>query len=172
MNRTLVQAFVMLVAMFGLAKLVMPVVDHQEKSAERPAAADDSKGKAAGFTGDEIVIERDSSGQFHLMAAINGQDTDFLVDTGADTIALTLEDAERIGLDIDPQDFRPIAETASGTGYGTEVNLETVELGGTRIDGSRAIVVKGLGVNLLGQSVLREFGKVELRGDTMVIQHN
>ena len=34
-----------------------------------------------------------------------------------------------------------------------------------------AVVVRGLGVNLLGQSVLGKLGKVELQGDEMVIRH-
>jgi predicted aspartyl protease len=36
------------------------------------------------------------------MALVNGQPVDFIVDTGATTIALTIEDARRIGLGVDP----------------------------------------------------------------------
>lgn len=117
------------------------------------------------------VIRRDSSGQFHTTALVNGQDTRFLVDTGADMVALTEEDAEALGITVDPDSFVPILQTASSPGYGARVTLDTLALGETEFTQVPAVVVRGLGVNLLGQSVLGKLGKVELQGDEMVIRH-
>src|SRR5512135_158821 len=50
------------------------------------------------MTPEGMVIERDQSGQFHVNVSINDQPTQFLVDTGADSVALTVADAERAGL--------------------------------------------------------------------------
>lgn len=117
------------------------------------------------------VIARDSSGQFHTTALVNGQDTRFLIDTGADMVALTEEDAEALGLAVDPDSFVPMLETASGPGYGARVMLDTLALGETEFQNVPAVVVRGLGVNLLGQSVLGKLDKVELQGNRMIIQH-
>lgn len=140
---------------------------------ERLALVLDSKNRPAdnGFAGDETIIERGAGGQFHLRGRINGQDTEFLVDTGADVVALTVADAERLGIEVAEEDFRPIIRTASGVGKAASVRIDRLELGDDEFADVEALVAEGLEVNLLGQSVLRRLGKVELRGDRMVIEH-
>ena len=115
------------------------------------------------------VIPRDSSGQFHLVAQVNGQDVRFLIDTGADTVALTVAEAEAVGLDFNEDDFEPISRTASGVGTGAAVMLDRVQVGGAEFHDVEAMVLDGLDTNLLGQSVLARLGRVELSGDTMII---
>ncbi len=131
------------------------------------SGAPDDPGKRGG---DVMVLERDGSGQFHLTAAIDNEDVEFLVDTGADVVALTESTAERLGLMPAEEDFQPIMKTASGTGYAAPIMLDTIEVGGERFRQVEAVVMKGLGTDLLGQSVLRRMGGVELTGDSMVIR--
>lgn len=135
------------------------------------AGAGPAAGDSAGtrFTAEGLTLERDKSGQFHVDAAVNGTSTRFLVDTGADSIALTVADAQAAGIDVNPNGFQPIVRTASGTGYGTLVQLDRLELGTTELHNIGAVVVKDLDVSLLGQSVLTRLGKVELQGDRMVL---
>ena len=121
-------------------------------------------------SGEAIAIARDGSGQFHLDAQVNGQDARFLVDTGADTVAINEDEAQRLGIDLAGADFQPIVQTASGQGLGARVRIERLTIGGTDLGGISAVVIRGLPINLLGQSVLRRLGKVELSGDRMVIQ--
>ena len=49
------------------------------------------------------------------------------------------------------------------------VRLDRVEIAGEQFHDVDAVVMDGLDTNLLGQSVLRRLGRVELRGDRMVI---
>lgn len=128
--------------------------------------------RAGASEADAMVLERDMSGQFHLTAAVNGDDTRFLVDTGADVVALTESTAERLGILPDRSEFQPVMQTASGVGYGARITIDSIEIGGSEFRNVEAVVVDGLGTNLLGQSVLRQFGKVELQGDRMVIRHS
>lgn len=116
------------------------------------------------------VLTRDESGQFHLTATVNGRETRFLVDTGADLVALTEQTAQDLALGVRPEDYQPVLRTASGTGMGARVTLERVEVQGRRLSALRAVVAQGLSENLLGQSALRQLGRVELKGDTMVIE--
>jgi aspartyl protease family protein len=122
--------------------------------------------------GEETRIARDQTGQFRLTAQVNGQDARFLVDTGADMVALTVEDARDLGLDFDPENFQPIGRSASGVAMGAVVHIDRFQLGDAEFRDVDAIVLEGLGTNLLGQSLLRRLGKVEMRGDHMVIRHS
>ena len=119
---------------------------------------------------DALLLRRDRSGQFHLEANVNGNAVAFLVDTGADMLALTEDEAADLNLNVSPDDFQPAMRTASGVGYGAPVKLDEVEVAGVTLHDVDAVVVRGLSVNLLGQSVLRQLGGVELKGDRMVIR--
>lgn len=118
----------------------------------------------------EVRLNRGDGGQFHVDARINGTSLPFLVDTGADMVALTIDDARRLGIYINPYEFEPVGTGAGGALRGKPVMLNQVEIGGRTLTNVQAVVIEGLETNLLGQSVLREFGKVELSGDTMVIR--
>ena len=50
------------------------------------------------------------------------------------------------------------------------VTLERVQIGDTELRNVGAVVVRDLGVSLLGQTVLARMGRVELKGDRMVIE--
>lgn len=119
---------------------------------------------------DALVLERDGTGQFNVAAEVNGQETQFLVDTGADMVAITVDEAERLGVDVDPSTFEPITKTASGVGNGAVVTLDRLEFAGSEFREVDAVVIEGLEVNLLGQTVLRQLGQVSLQGDRMVIR--
>ena len=138
----------------------------------RPTAffAEPEPRRSADLSGDELVLERGGNGQFHLTAQVDGHETEFLVDTGADTVALTVDEAERLGFPIDRDSFEPLMKTASGTGYGTMIRLSTLEVAGGDFHDVEAAVIDGLEVNLLGQSVLGQLGEVRLEGDRMVIR--
>lgn len=129
------------------------------QQAEKPAA----EGKA-------LTLTRDGSGQFTLSVAVNGSDVDFLVDTGADLVALTEADAEALGILPDESEFEPSMRTASGVGYGAPVMIDEMEIAGKKLHDVEAVVVKDLGTNLLGQTALRRLHSVELKGDKMVIR--
>ena len=53
---------------------------------------------------------------------------------------------------------------------GTRVTLGRLEVAGRTLEGVDALVLEGLGTNLLGQSVLGRLGAVEMRGGTMVLR--
>ncbi|MBC2669725.1 TIGR02281 family clan AA aspartic protease [Novosphingobium piscinae] len=126
--------------------------------------------RRASFAGESLVIPRDASGQFHVDLVVNGAPARFLVDTGADVVALTEADAERAGLVVDPASYRPILRTASGEGYGAPARLDRLAIGQVELRDVTAVVVKDLGTSLLGQSALARLGRVELSGDRLVLE--
>ena len=137
---------------------------------------DSSNDSAAGETsispsyGGETSIERGPGGHFYTNASVNGQSIPFVVDTGATTVALTVDSARAAGLYIDPTSFTVVGSGASGATRGKRVMLNRIEVAGRTVENVGGVVLKGLEVNLLGQSVLTRLGSVEMRGDKMVLR--
>lgn len=153
----------------GAGSFSAPVATSPEDHAPQRLASSSQSRSNTEASGDALEITRDASGQFRLGADVNGQEAAFLVDTGADTVALTVSEAQRLGFDVDPESFEPIGQTASGVGYGTTVMIDAIDVGGSEVRNVRAVVIDGLEENLLGQSVLGKLDGVELRGDRMLI---
>lgn len=150
-----------------VAVLFQPPADQVAVAAES-AEAQGGRSMASHDESDALLLRRDDSGQFHLNANVNGGDVRFLVDTGADMVALTEDTAEELGLTIG--EMQPIMETASGVGYGAPVTLDEVVVAGVTLTNVDAVVAQGLSTNLLGQSVLGKLGSVSMQGDQMVIR--
>lgn len=100
-------------------------------------------------------VARSRDGHYWAEAMIDGRAVRLLVDTGASVVALTREDALRLGLDLAPDDFSSTVNTASGPGRAARITLKTVSIGGARVERVEAMVVeKGLTQSLLGMSYL------------------
>src|SRR4029079_6301754 len=79
----------------------------------------------------ETLLERSDSGHFSTYAKVNGELVHFGVDTGADVVALTVDDAQRLGIPVNPANFTVIGEGASGTARGEKVCIERIAVAGT-----------------------------------------
>ncbi|WP_421852134.1 retropepsin-like aspartic protease family protein [Novosphingobium sp.] len=141
---------------------------HAKPAHVSPWSKDASPPKRGG-PAEMVEIVRDSQGQFHLDVDVGGEQVRFLVDTGADVVALTEDDADRLGLKPDPSQYRPMLQTASGTGMAAPVEIDRLTIGGHDLNGVEAVVVPDLPVSLLGQSALRRLGSVTLKGDRLTI---
>src|SRR3954466_2873659 len=91
----------------------------------------------------ETRVRRSEAGHFYVHALVNGQLVRFVVDTGATTVALTPEDAERVGLKVNPSSFEIIGEGAAGPIRGQFVQLDSVNLDGKTVNHIRAAVLDG-----------------------------
>ena len=161
--------YIIALAAVGMMCLVAVFVAPRPSQTSAPLALASAAPERQGAT-DALLLRRDRSGQFHLEASVNGLPVEFLVDTGADIVALTEEEAANVGLNVSEGDFQPAMQTASGVGYGAPVKIDDLEVAGEQLHEVDAVVVKGLTVNLLGQSALRKLGSVQLKGDSMIIR--
>jgi aspartyl protease family protein len=118
----------------------------------------------------ETRVRRSPNGHFFVTALVNGQPVRFLVDTGATTVALTVEDARRAGVAFDPASFEVIGEGASGPVRGQEMHLSSVELDGKERLHVGGVVIEGGTTSLLGQSYLSRLSNVQMRGDEMILR--
>ena len=117
----------------------------------------------------ETRVERSPFGHFYVNANVNGQLVHFVVDTGATMVALTPQDAERVGLKVDPSSFEVVGQGAAGEVRGAHVTLRSVELDGKEVNDVRGAILEGSDISLLGQSYLSHFN-IQMNGDTMVLR--
>jgi len=104
-----------------------------------------------------VRILRGADGLFSTAGNINGQPVTFIVDTGANAIALNAADAARVGIDV--SDGKPVrVRTAGGDATGRELVLDVVRVGEITVRRVRAVVLDGpdptrplLGMSFLGQ---------------------
>lgn len=115
-----------------------------------------------------VVLKRNRYGSYIAPGAINGTPVTFLVDTGASTVALPAEVAEQIGLPRGPE-FK--VQTASGTTRAYATRLDSVEIGGLRIDNISASITPAMPGNevLLGMTFLRHV-RFTQQGDELIIE--
>ena len=117
------------------------------------------------------MLEREGNGHFYAHAKVNDQElVHFVVDTGATVVALTVDDARRLGISVDPSEFTVIGEGASGLVRGKDVMLNSVEVDGKRVEDVRGVILEGSRLSLLGQAYLSRMGEVEMSGDYMVLK--
>jgi aspartyl protease family protein len=115
-------------------------------------------------------LERSPNGHFYVHAKVNGQLVRFLVDTGATDVALTVEDAERVGLDTNPDTFEVVGEGASGPVRGKEVTIDSVEVEGKLVNDLQGVILADSSLSLLGQAYLTRMGEVQMSGDIMLLK--
>jgi len=125
-----------------------------------------AKGPAGG---NRIVITADGQGHFFTPGRINDQAMQFMVDTGASYISMSVAEAERIGLDY--KKGQPInMGTANGSVRGWRVRLSAVRIGDVQLTELDAVVTPAsMPFVLLGNNFLTQFQMTRL-DDQMVLE--
>jgi aspartyl protease family protein len=103
-----------------------------------------------------VTLNSDSHGHFQTEARVEGRSMDFLVDTGASSIALRESSAAKLGIHPSARDYSIQTQTANGVGRAARVQLARIEVGGITVRDVDAIVVpdESLSTNLLGMTFL------------------
>jgi len=116
-----------------------------------------------------ITLYSGANGFFHADGYVNNTPVKFLVDTGANTVAMNSQTANRIGIDY-RRGQKGVAVTASGYTQTYLVDLEEVEVGGLKLRHVEASVIDGPQPEtpLLGMSFLGSFD-MKREGDQMEI---
>ena len=125
-----------------------------------------TEGYAAPAARTQMSIARGTGGHYWVAGTINNQSAQFLVDTGATSVAMNEGQARRLGLDYRASGTPMMASTASGTAKGWRGTLNSVKLGGVEVLGVEAVVLEGEFPTdiLLGMSYLNRVGWREEQG--------
>ncbi len=124
---------------------------------EAPVHMGGGKGGAAGGKGNRIVLVAGSGGHFMTAGQINGKAVQFMVDTGATSVAMGAQDAERTGINF--RAGQPVMmSTANGNVQGYRIRLDSVRVGDVEVFGIDAVVTpQPMPYMLLGNSFLTRF---------------
>jgi aspartyl protease family protein len=76
-----------------------------------------------------ITFRADNNGHYRVNAEINGEKVDFMIDTGATSVVLTMNDAEKIGFNLDDLTFVAPASTANWVVYNAPIRLNALSVG-------------------------------------------
>ncbi len=119
--------------------------------------------------GQEVILHKRSNGHFEARVKINGQPIDMLIDTGASTIALSQEDAERVGIIPENLTYSRTVLTANGRARAAPVELGSVAIGPIRRRDVEASVAEAgkLDQSLLGMSFLETLGSMQMQTDEL-----
>jgi clan AA aspartic protease (TIGR02281 family) len=103
---------------------------------------------------DRVELTRARDGHFHIDGTIQGKPVRFLIDTGASTVSISMQFAERIGLGCDvASTFR----TANGLVEGCTGRIAALDFGPFRIENLSVAILPDLGgAPLLGMNALRQ----------------
>jgi aspartyl protease family protein len=115
------------------------------------------------------VLQADPRGHFLVEVAINGTPIRALVDTGASSVAINLEDARRMGVDLIGAPS-VIVQTAAGPRRALRARLTNVQLGDILLQNVEATVseTNDLPIVLLGMSFLNQLD-MQRSGRTLIL---
>ena len=127
-----------------------------------------STGGVQASSGGRIVLPAGTGGHFSAQGLINGKPVTMLVDTGATTIAIGKDEAERLGLAYKTgQQVR--MQTANGASLGWRLKLANVRVGDVDVYDVDAVVTPApMPFVLLGNSFLTRF-QMNRNNDQLVL---
>ncbi|MEO3431010.1 TIGR02281 family clan AA aspartic protease [Pelagibius sp. CAU 1746] len=167
------------VAVVVTGLVVMFVVEEEEPGARVIAVEDVTPGgggmEFGGTTAgaySELVLHAGAHGHFMVDAAVNGELLRFMVDTGASSIYLTPEDAERLGWPAQRLTFSERYGTAAGEVRAAPVTLRSLRIGQLELyDLPASVGEQSSGISLLGMSFLKRLESYQVRGDTLILSY-
>lgn len=117
----------------------------------------------------QLSVAKGVGGHYWIAGSINSQPVQFLVDTGATSVAINENQARRLGIDYRAAGQPLLVNTASGTAKAWRVRLNSVKVGAIDVLGVEAVVLEGESPSeaLLGMSFL---GRVSWREDQGVLR--
>lgn len=118
--------------------------------------------------GRTVSVRSKEDGHFWVTANASGRSVKMMVDTGATSVALTLDDAEKLGFRERDLEFTIPVQTAGGQQFGAAVRIDSLAIGPIQQRRVDAIVMReGLPHSLLGMSWLRQLSSWSVQGETL-----
>lgn len=120
------------------------------------------------ISANEVRLQRQPDGHYHINGSINAVPVKFMLDTGASMVSISRELAKRAGLECDAP---AVFTTANGKIDGCIATREEVSFGNVRLfDVDVAIMPNMDDMALLGMNALGKFDLQQTDG-TLVIRH-
>lgn len=117
----------------------------------------------------ELVVARNQDGHFYINAVLaNNKTITFLVDTGATDIAITQQDAIKLGLNTQDLLYTKRYRTANGITMAAPIKIRELTIGKKTFYNLSAHVTSGdLEISLLGMSAIDDFKHFTIKNDLL-----
>lgn len=159
------------VSAFGTAQAVSRLDQASRRPALRPAAAANTAEPQATPAATAASVSKSADGHYWAEGVVNGARVRFLVDTGASAVALTAQDARRLGFEPSELDYSLQVSTASGSARAAPIQLDSVAVAGARVEKVEAVVLDhGLPASLLGMSYLGRLSRMEATPTALILR--
>lgn len=118
-----------------------------------------------------VALQRSSGGHFVARGSVNGAPVTLLVDTGATATVLTLNDAERAGIDTGALSFTVPITTANGPATAARTTANEIAVGDIARRNLTVLVASPgmLGQSLLGMNFISSLSGFDMRGDRLTL---
>ena len=151
----------MWVVVLGLGVFLVNQHLEKQRNPNNKVVTSDIDGKRS------IELQRSRYGHYVVTGTINNASVDFLVDTGASSVSVPADFADRIGL---PRGNPIQISTANGIGIAYKTRINRLRIGELEVENVTAHINPGLSDEvLLGMSILKHYELIQ-RGDTLIIR--
>ncbi|HWA62640.1 MAG TPA: TIGR02281 family clan AA aspartic protease [Caulobacteraceae bacterium] len=117
------------------------------------------------------ALSKAADGHFWADADVDGHEVRFLVDTGASAVALTQEDARRLGIDPNSLSYTYAVATANGQAHAAQIKLHSISVGQAHVADVDAFVLdRGLETSLLGMTYLGRLSQFEATRTALILR--
>lgn len=142
-----------------------------ERDAQQPEDTSTSSSASSSSHG-SVELRAGQNGHFSANASVNGRPIDVMVDTGASTVALTAEDAQRAGIFVRPSEFTLRVNTANGVARVAPITIDSISIGGITVRDVKGVVAEhgNLTTTLLGMSFLGRLSRAEMKRGSLVLE--
>jgi aspartyl protease family protein len=156
----------------GAAAQAVLALDHAAREAPlRPAQSATPPPLATTAAGEPAQVSKAADGHYWAEANVDGHEVRFLVDTGASAVALTPDDASRLGFAPAGLAYTYQVATASGPARAAMVKLDSVSVAGAEVHDVDAYVIeKGLPTSLLGMTYLGRLSQFEATQTALILR--
>ena len=118
-----------------------------------------------------ITFTRAEGEHFLVEALVNDIPIQFMVDTGATRVALSTQDAKRLGFDVENLSYNELIHTANGDTFAASVYLAEFKIGPIAMQDLRASVNQNLsGHSLLGMNFLKKLKGFKIEGNRLTFE--
>lgn len=158
----------------GFHNLVQSAMQDSSQPVTKKAAAPItkvSKPAQESLPGRKVSVPADAKGHFLAEFKVNGRRLTAMVDTGATLVAINASTAKRIGIELQPTDFRYAVNTANGNAKAAAATIESLQIGRIAVENVQAVVLEdsALDGTLVGMSFLKQLSKFEVKDGTLIL---
>ncbi|MGA7329376.1 MAG: TIGR02281 family clan AA aspartic protease [Rhodomicrobium sp.] len=120
----------------------------------------------------KVVLNANGYGHFEAIAEIEGQQVEFMTDTGATYVALSYETAQKLGLISQKLRFDGRSTTANGVARVASTIIDAIKIGDITVNNVQAVIAEPgrMAQNLLGMSFIKQLSGFELNGSTLTMR--